>query len=46
MTEEVAQRIVRNSIPVRQFDDLGEVAAVAVFPDGRRMATSSGAVMR
>jgi len=23
------------------FDDLGEVAAVAVFPDGQRMATNS-----
>jgi len=41
MTEEIAHSIVRSSIPVRQFHDLGGVAAVAVFPDRRRMATSS-----
>jgi len=41
MADEAAHPIVRNSIPVRKFDDLGEVAAVAVFPDRQRMATSS-----
>jgi len=41
MTDEAAHPIVRSSIPVRKFDDLGEVSAVAVFPDRRRMATSS-----
>jgi WD40 repeat protein len=41
MTEEAAHPIVRSSTPVREFDDLGEVAAVAVFPDRRRMATNS-----
>ena len=41
MTDEAAHPIVRSSIPVRKFDDLGEVTAVAVFPDRRRMATSS-----
>jgi len=41
MTDEAAHPIVRSSIPVRKFNDLGEVAAVAVFPDRRRMATSS-----
>jgi len=41
MTDEAAHPIVRSSIPVRKFDDLGEVTAVAVFPDRRRMVTSS-----
>jgi WD40 repeat protein len=41
MTDEATHPIIRNSIPVRKFDDLGEVAAVAVFPDRRRMATNS-----
>ena len=45
MTDEAAPRhpIVRSSIPIRKFDDLGDasVSGVAVFPDRRRMATSS-----
>jgi len=41
MADEAAHPIVRSSIPVRKFDDLGDVSAVAVFPDRRRMATSS-----
>jgi WD40 repeat protein len=41
MADEAAHPIVRSSIPVRKFDDLGEVSAVAVFPDRRRMATNS-----
>jgi WD40 repeat protein len=41
MTEEVAQFITRSSTPVRQFDNLGDVPAVAVLPEGRRMATAS-----
>ena len=41
MADEAAHPIVRSSIPVRKFDDVGEVAAVTVFPDRRRMATSS-----
>ncbi|KAJ8589978.1 hypothetical protein M405DRAFT_817018 [Rhizopogon salebrosus TDB-379] len=41
MTEEVAHLIIRSSTPVRAFDNVGEVATVAVFPDRRRMATSS-----
>src|SRR5882757_10684985 len=39
MTE--APRIIRSSTPLRQFDNIGEMTAVAVFPDGRRMATNS-----
>ncbi|OAX44108.1 WD40 repeat-like protein [Rhizopogon vinicolor AM-OR11-026] len=39
--EDPAQRIIRSSTPVREFDNLDEVAAVAVFPDRRRMATNS-----
>jgi len=41
MTEEVAHPIIRTSTPVRTFDNLGDVAGVVVFPDRRRMATSS-----
>jgi len=41
MAEEAAHRIVRSSIPIRTLDNVGEVAAVAVFPDKRRMATTS-----
>ena len=41
MTDEAAHSIIRSSIPVREFDVLGEVATVAVFPDRRRMATES-----
>jgi len=41
MTDEATHPIVRSSIPIREFDDPGEVAAVAVFPDRRRMATNS-----
>jgi len=41
MTDEAAHPIVRSSIPVRKFDDLDAVFAVAVFPDRRRMATGS-----
>jgi WD40 repeat protein len=38
---EAAHRIVRSSTPIRAFDNIGEVAAVTVFPDRRRMATTS-----
>ncbi|OJA11910.1 hypothetical protein AZE42_06131, partial [Rhizopogon vesiculosus] len=38
---EAAHRIVRSSAPIRAFDNIGEVAAVTVFPDRRRMATTS-----
>jgi WD40 repeat protein len=41
MAEEPARHVIQSSTPVREFDNLGEVAAVAVFPDGRRMATNS-----
>jgi WD40 repeat protein len=41
MTEEVAHLTIRSSTPVRAFDNVGEVATVAVFPDRQRMATSS-----
>ncbi|KAJ8585522.1 WD40 repeat-like protein [Rhizopogon salebrosus TDB-379] len=41
MAEEPARRVIQSSIPVREFDHLGEVTAVAVFPDRRRMATNS-----
>jgi WD40 repeat protein len=41
MTEEVAHFITRSSTPVREFDNLGDVPAVAVLPEGRRMATAS-----
>jgi len=41
MTEEEAHRIVRSSTPIRTLDNVGMVAAVAVFPDKRRMATTS-----
>ncbi|OAX39580.1 WD40 repeat-like protein [Rhizopogon vinicolor AM-OR11-026] len=41
MTEEPAHPIVRSSTPVRAFDNIGDVAAVAVFPDRQRMATNS-----
>ena len=41
MMDKAAHPIIRGSIPVQMFDDLGEVAAVAVFPDRRRMATNS-----
>jgi WD40 repeat protein len=41
MTEKAVHPIIRSSVPVREFDDLGEVASVAVFPDRRRTATNS-----
>jgi WD40 repeat protein len=41
MTEEVAHPITRTSTPVRTFNNLDDVAGVVVFPDRRRMATSS-----
>jgi len=41
MTDEATRPVIRSSIPVREFDGVGEVAAVAVFPDRRRMATNS-----
>jgi len=41
MAEEAAHRIVRSSTPIRTLDNVGKVAAVAVFPDKRRMATTS-----
>jgi WD40 repeat protein len=41
MAEEPARRVIRSSTPVREFDHLGEVTAVAVFPDRRRVATNS-----
>jgi len=41
MTEEAAHRIVQSSTPIRVLDNVGKVAAIAVFPDKRRMATTS-----
>jgi len=41
MKAEAEHPIIRNSKPVRMFDNLGEIVAVAVLPDRRRMATSS-----
>ena len=41
MAEEAAHRIARSSTPIRTLDNVGAVAAVAVFPDKRRMATTS-----
>ena len=41
MSEEVAHPIIRTSTPVRTFNNLDHVAGVVVFPDRRRMATSS-----
>ncbi|OAX39463.1 WD40 repeat-like protein [Rhizopogon vinicolor AM-OR11-026] len=38
---EAAHHIIRSSTPTRAFDNIGEVAAVAVFPDRQRMATTS-----
>jgi WD40 repeat protein len=41
MTEEVEHPIIRSSTSVRAFHNLGDVCAVAVFPDTRRMAMNS-----
>ena len=41
MTEEVAHPIIRTSTPMRTLDNLDDVTGVVVFPDRRRMATSS-----
>jgi WD40 repeat protein len=41
MKAEAGHPIIRNSTPVRVFDNLGEIVAVAVLPDRRRMATNS-----
>ncbi|KAJ8588497.1 WD40 repeat-like protein [Rhizopogon salebrosus TDB-379] len=41
MTEEPALRVIQSSTPVREFDHLGEVTAIAAFPDRRRVATNS-----
>jgi WD40 repeat protein len=41
MTEGAGRLIFRSSTPVRAFDNVGDVTAVAVFPDRRHMATTS-----
>jgi WD40 repeat protein len=41
MAEEPARHVIQSSTPVREFDNLGEVTAVTVFPDRRRVATNS-----
>ncbi|OAX43936.1 WD40 repeat-like protein [Rhizopogon vinicolor AM-OR11-026] len=41
MTEDTSHPIIRSSTPLRTFDNLGEVAAVATFPDRQRLVTSS-----
>jgi len=41
LAEEAAHRIVRSSTPIRTLDNVGEIAGIAVFPDRRRMATTS-----
>ncbi|OAX39466.1 WD40 repeat-like protein [Rhizopogon vinicolor AM-OR11-026] len=41
MKKEGELLIVRSSAPARKFDNLGEVASIRVFLDGRRMATTS-----
>jgi WD40 repeat protein len=41
MSEEAMHPIIRSSTPVRVFDNPGDVAAVAVFPDRRRVAMNS-----
>jgi len=47
MKAEAGHPIIRNSTPVRMFDNIGEIVAVAVLPDRRRMATTSkGGMLR
>jgi len=41
MKDKATHPVIQSSVPDREFDDLGRVSVVAVFPDGRRMATSS-----
>jgi len=41
MKDKATHPVIQSSVPDREFDGLGRVSVIAVFPDGRRMATSS-----